>query len=430
MTKRESPLGGTGKVFRFTLTQILKSKSTKIQMLVLVLLAILAVPVMTLVMGGSAAVETDNTVSAVYVANETAYTWQVSDLYDEALSGTRFAEASADREPAADEVVARLYRDDAGYHLELRLAEESTVSDAAQGKVTALLSAAFEQARYAALGATADQLAVLSADGYAVTDTVEEFLTAEDVDMGSRFLAQYGYAILVLMLNMMTIIYIVRAVVEEKSSKLVDTLMVSVKPLALISGKILAMMAFGFGLLLLLVLGAVGSYAVCGRFLDVSVLGASMEAAGVSLSQLRLTPLTVVVIVVSLLLAYLTFSIISGIAGACCSTMEDLEAANMAVVLTIMAGYMVSCFLVGFDNTGIVLFGSLCPIASVFCAPVNYILGNIGFGVMCLSWLIQAAVVVLLAVFCARVYRDLLVYRGSRLKLGQLVKMARGKGAA
>ncbi|MFQ9052626.1 MAG: ABC transporter permease [Oscillospiraceae bacterium] len=46
--------------------------------------------------------------------------------------------------------------------------------------------------------------------------------------------------------------YVIRAVVEEKDSRLVELLLVSVKPMALLAGKILAVMAFTFGWLAML----------------------------------------------------------------------------------------------------------------------------------------------------------------------------------
>ncbi|MFR0786971.1 MAG: hypothetical protein ACLSHM_01605 [Vescimonas sp.] len=49
------------------------------------------------------------------------------------------------------------------------------------------------------------------------------------------------------------------------------------------------------------------------------------------------------VLLVSLALGYLTMSIIGGVAGACCSGMEEAGEATGPVMLLTMAGYLASC---------------------------------------------------------------------------------------
>lgn len=68
---------------------------------------------------------------------------------------------------------------------------------------------------------------------------------------------------------------------------------------------------------------------------------------------------------------------------------------------------------------------SLCPVTSMFCAPVRYIIGDIGFGMLALSWAIQLAVILALAYVCARIYRALMMYRGNRMKLSGWITMFR-----
>jgi ABC-type Na+ efflux pump permease subunit len=108
--------------------------------------------------------------------------------------------------------------------------------------------------------------------------------------------------------------------------------------------------------------------------------------------------------------------------------MEDMESANMAVLLIVMFGYLVSCIAVPFStetgNSAVAIIVSLFPIVSIFCAPVQYICGNISIYILLLSWLIQVGLITLLAVFCSRVYEGLVIHKGSRVKLKELLSMA------
>ncbi|WP_286151981.1 hypothetical protein [Sporofaciens musculi] len=90
----------------------------------------------------------------------------------------------------------------------------------------------------------------------------------------------------------------------------------------------------------------------------------------------------------------------------------------MAAIMTIGSGSPVLAYVV-----------SLCPVASMFCAPVRYLIGDIGFGMLAFSWALQLAVILLLAYVCARIYRALMMYRGSRMKLGGWISMLHQNGA-
>ena len=252
----------------------------------------------------------------------------------------------------------------------------------------------------------------------------DEYLEPEE-DFDGLFAVQYGYSIFVLFTCVFSSAYIIRSVIEEKASKLVETLMVSVRPLALILGKILAVMTYIFGLFVLMIGGVIVSYYVCGQFMDVSGIGSVFAGMGITTESMRLTFGTVIVVLVSLLISYMMYSIISGISGTCCSNMEEVEGANMTVTLIIMTGYLVSCVTVAFDNAVVSHIIALVPVVSTFCAPVQYVLGNISLAVLILSWIIQLVILLALAAFCTRVYRELIMYKGSRIKWRRLLTMAK-----
>ena len=257
--------------------------------------------------------------------------------------------------------------------------------------------------------------------------TISGYLAASEFDFADTFAIQYVYSILMMVLSIFASSYIVRAVIEEKDSKLVELLMVSVKPLALIVGKILAVMTYVFGMLLMMVLGIVISYFVTGNFMEVASPLAMLQGMGLDLSGMNVGPLTVLIVAVSLMLGYLTFSLLGGLVGTGCSSMEDMESANLSVILIVMAGYIVASATSGLGNTVVGTVLSMLPIVSVFCAPAQYVCGNINLGLLCLSWVLQGLVLVLLAWLCAKIYHELLLRRGGRVKFLQMLSMARRK---
>ncbi|MGN1346702.1 MAG: hypothetical protein ACI4V1_07945, partial [Eubacteriales bacterium] len=121
---------------------------------------------------------------------------------------------------------------------------------------------------------------------------------------------------------------------------------------------------------------------------------------------------------------------IAGLSGTSCSAMEDLQAANSTSITILMLCYVIACFTSAAGNPVVNTVTSILPMLSIFCAPVQYMTGNIGFGVLAVSWILQAAVVVALALLCAKIYADLIIYSGKPLGLRALFRMARAKKTA
>ena len=180
----------------------------------------------------------------------------------------------------------------------------------------------------------------------------------------------------------------------------------------------IAMMAIGFVL----------SYEISVEYLQMASLSTTLSQMGIDLSQLNLNWGTIVIALISLLLAFATYAVLSGLIGTCCNTMEQSEPAIMIVTLLIMVGYIVSCFTpIISSNAVAAAVLSLCPVISVFCAPVSYVCGNISLIVLILSWVIQAIILVALSIFCAKVYRDLLLYCGSHMGISQLFQIFKNR---
>ena len=100
------------------------------------------------------------------------------------------------------------------------------------------------------------------------------------------------------------------------------------------------------------------------------------------------------------------------------------------MVFLILFVYFIAlfCGIAGGKVVGTVI--SLVPLVSVFSAPAQFVLGNIGLPVLIISWIIQAAVALGLLKLCSKVYSGLVLYKGSRLKLRQVFSVLRGKSVS
>lgn len=402
-------LSGTGQVYRFTLSQLLKSRANRVTLIIMVLLAAVSMP-LTALLGGETPETSDTAgLASVRVDNRT-------DLALDFSGDAYWADTDFSADAGEPDAVVTVTGDETGYQVAVNGRETADAGELSQLAETA--RQAVRDACLRAAGLSSRQLEALTAS------------TGEEDSHEEGFWVQYGYSILAMILCLMSASYVIRAVVEEKDSRLVELLLVSVKPMALLAGKILAVMAFTFGWLLAMLAGLGVSCGLTAGLMGPDVL--HRQLSGVLAALPQATPdvwylvSLLAVLLVSLALGYLTMSIIGGVAGACCSGMEEAGEATGPVMLLTMAGYLASCVVGAVPSGPVAVFFTLCPVVSIFCAPVQFAGGNVSIWLVLLSWLIQAAVIWGLLTLASRVYAGLIVHRGSRVKLRELMSMAKG----
>ncbi|MBS6582821.1 MAG: ABC transporter permease [Oscillibacter sp.] len=402
-------LSGTGQVYRFTLSQLLKSRANRVTLIIMVLLAAVSMP-LTALLGGETPETSDTAgLASVRVDNRT-------DLVLDFSGDAYWADTDFSADAGEPDAVVTVTGDETGYQVAVVGSESAHAGELSQLAETA--RQAVRDACLRAAGLSSRQMEALTAS------------TGEEDSHEDGFWVQYGYSILAMILCLMSASYVIRAVVEEKDSRLVELLLVSVKPMALLAGKILAVMAFTFGWLLAMLAGLGVSCGLTAGLMGPGVLQKQMSGllAAVPRVQEDLWQAAgvLLVLLVSLGLGYLTMSLIGGVAGACCSGMEEAGEATGPVMLLTMAGYLASCVVGAVPSGPVAVFSTLCPVVSIFCAPVQFAGGNVSFWLVLASWAIQAAVIWGLLTLASRVYAGLIVHRGSRVKLRELMSMAKG----
>lgn len=402
-------LSGTGQVYRFTLSQLLKSRANRVTLIIMVLLAAVSMP-LTALLGGETPETSDTAgLASVRVDNRT-------DLALDFSGDAYWADTDFSADAGEPDAVVTITGDETGYQVAVVGSESAHAGELSQLAETA--RQAVRNACLQAAGLSSRQLEALTAS------------TGEEDSHEDGFWVQYGYSIPAMILCLMSASYVIRAVVEEKDSRLVELLLVSVKPMALLAGKILAVMAFTFGWLLAMLAGFGVSCGLTAGLMGPGVLQKQLSGllAAVPRVQEDLWQAAgvLLVLLVSLGLGYLTMSLIGGVAGACCSGMEEAGEATGPVMLLTMAGYLASCVVGAVPSGPVAVFSTLCPVVSIFCAPVQFAGGNVSIWLVLASWVIQAAVIWGLLTLASRVYAGLIVHRGSRVKLRELMSMAKG----
>ena len=226
-------------------------------------------------------------------------------------------------------------------------------------------------------------------------------------------------------------------IVTEKSSKVIEYIMTSIRPMALITGKVLASLCILFTMIAGVLASFVGSIFVNGMIFKEA--DGSMALPGFVKSLIEqnafegLSIINIVSSVFVFFLGFLMFGFLAGIAGATVSKVEEMaEGLKLFTFAMIIGAYVVIAYMTsasaGAGWGAFTNFVYLFPLCSPFIVPASLLLGKVSVGIGLLSVAILLVAIILLMIFVSGVFEYLIYYNGSPLKLKELIKIFRKKG--
>lgn len=243
--------------------------------------------------------------------------------------------------------------------------------------------------------------------------------------------ASYGILLVTILLVAFCAESISVSVLTEKSSKVVETLLLSVRPLATIVGKILAsistlLVQFAGFFVGLAISCLINGYRQTGTF---SFLPASAVKSFLSLDMFQGTsPIRILLAVAIVLAGLLLYGIFAGICGASVSRMEEMgEALKLYNLVYIVGAYFAlaasAASAGGFSVLNYIAY--LLPLSAPFIAPTHLIIGKLPLWLGLISFLLLCAVIVLAFLLASRIYANMLFYNGSPMKIKDYVRFAK-----
>ena len=194
-------------------------------------------------------------------------------------------------------------------------------------------------------------------------------------------------------------------VTEEKSSRVVELILASVRPLDFLAGKLLGTVIFGF--LATAVLLAVG--------------GIGLKVSGL-IDDVEIDWSVLPILFVAWLLSMLFFGGLYAAAGAMVQRTEDLQSTQMPILILLMACVYIPSF--GWSNTDTTFMQvvSWIPPFSIFAAPLTYAAGDFTAVQLAGSFALAAVTTVLVVWGAARIYKRTILNNGSVTKWSQVLR--------
>jgi len=202
---------------------------------------------------------------------------------------------------------------------------------------------------------------------------------------------------------------VAQGVVEEKTSRVVELLLATVRPWQLMTGKVLGIGAVG--LVQMVLIGVVGVV--------------SGLATGVLTISVRAAAGTVVWLIVWYLLGFLMYSIVFAGLGALASRQEDVGGAVMPALMFVVAGYVVGISVLPSDpGSSLVAVLSVIPLFAPTLMPMRLAMGGVPPWEAVLSVGLVLVLIPALVWLSARIYRNAVLRTGAKVRVRDALRAA------
>ena len=276
-----------------------------------------------------------------------------------------------------------------------------TTDQVSTGLRTVLDTAVARQAQDAALtGAGVDPATIRAATARAVV-TVDALNPKDPVDR-QRLALAYVAVILLYVQLLANGLAVATGVVEEKTSRVVEVLLSTVKPLHLLAGKVLG-------------IGAVG-------LVQLAAYGLVGIAAGLGSGLLTITGTAVLVFVSTLgwfVLGFAFFAVLYAAAGAMVSRQEEIGSTTTPLTIVVLAMFFLAQLTVQNPTSSLSAIMSWIPPFSAILMPLRIAAGVTGPVQVVGTVVLMLAVTSALAVGASAIYRRSILRSGTRVSWKQ-----------
>ncbi len=238
-------------------------------------------------------------------------------------------------------------------------------------------------------------------------------------------------------LYMMLAIYgqnVARGIVLEKDSKIIETLLVIVKPYNIIFGKMLAICLFAIIQMAVWIVSLIAGLGVG------YVISSSINQSGKSIGQecfefiAKLSDSgafsigSVILAIITMVVGFVLFCALAALFGSFASKTEEVPVYFSVYTIIMVVGWMFPYINGLSGNEKLMNILRYIPFTSPFTIPTDILIGNISLSEGMISSAIMIFTTILLVAAAAKVYNALVLYRGATLKPKDIVNILKNSG--
>lgn len=438
----KSNITGWKDVYSFTLRQVLKSKAYLVSYIILILLVLVSMPITSkLLFNNTEDENAPSPVNKVYINNSSSFSdidfSNVNDITS--FSHIEFEAMNQDYESLVEQItdnennsaILDITEENGAYNLHLSMVKEGPIKKTHLQRLGDALLADFTNTRMESLGIGSEQLTLLQTPivtKVTMTDINGADILEEDTSISSsEYWFVYGILFFVMMTTMLTGTQVATSIVTEKSTRVVEYLLITVKPLALMIGKVFAMLTAAMIQMLSMVAALFVSNMVSASFISSNESLLSQLLPSDLFANINIINLILCIILV--FLGLLFYATLAGLAGATVSRLEEInEGLTLFTMISLVGVYIglgAANTLMGAGTNAFVIFAFLFPLSSPFVLPGAILVGKASLPIIGIAIVLELVIIVLLFRFVAKVYETLILHNGNKIKLKQLFQISK-----
>lgn len=427
-------------VFQFTLSQQFKKKSFTVTTVVIALILLFLSSGTIVAVDFIKSPDVKSEVDYVYVIDDSRVACEdynivhksENELYKDvkfiSTEGTVENAAAQAKEKSSHAVVMHITDKDSSISVKMVLPENTQISEKMAKNLGKYVSKNMKYVYYDVLGLNDDQVNEMLRH----TDSSVMEIDGTEKSMEETIVKMVMPAALSFILYIMLAYYgqiIGQCLVMEKNSKLIENLLIMVKPNDVIFGKLIAMClcaVFQFMLWISCLAAGISTGVIISK-----TVHPGPDSVGQFISDIvnkfcdagSFSPASVVLAVITLIIGFVFFSALAGLFGSFASKTEEVPEAIGTYMMCVIFGWLFSymCSLNGNLQTLKIL--RLVPISSPFIVPADVLIGNMSVMQCLMSIAILIVSSIIIIMLASKVYFVLVLYRGTKLKLKDVIKM-------
>ena len=345
-------------------------------------------------------------------------------------------DAAKKAEEDGHSVVLAVGHQEGTYQLNVLLPDESKLNKKDANAYETFLSGAFRYILIQKSNLEAAQIAEMNMpietvvrDSSVSADESDEYAVAKEV-----------MATILPYLNIMILYFMILAygqgtansAIMEKTSKLMDLLLVSVKPGEMLLGKVFAMAASGVLQIFIWLAGLFGGFALGIHFTKMvnpntdMILIQLVESFGEFSGMFTVSGVILALLMLSA--GLLLYCSLAAIGGAIAEKPEDLSSTNMLFVMVLLVSFFATMFAGGAGSDvpwDAVTWQVWMPFTSILVAPTKILLGVMSIPEAALSLGIVVVTATLITIAAGKVYKMMSLYKGNPPSPKKMIEMMR-----
>lgn len=319
-----------------------------------------------------------------------------------------------------------------GYELKAVIPEGSDIKRKQAEALLGAMSSAFKSNKLMQAGLSNEQLAAVLKPAVVSYSAIGESTSA-----GKRIIKVAAPMLFSLLMYFMLQLYgqtASKSVSTEKTSKLMDILLTSVHPYAMITGKVLAITSVALIQFVSWIIAAfAGLYG--GNTIAHAIYPQYQNSAITIINYLKdnigdtaLTLPAVLLAVIFFCLGFLFYCLIAAVAGCMVSKPEDIASTQAVFQLPVIVSWLICYIAPLLGNDRIMTAARYIPFTAPFTVPADLITGTVGLAEGMAATAVLLIFSLLTVILAARIYKGLVLYSGQKLSfrtIGNVLKSNR-----